>query len=297
VEREEAMPKDELLDQLAAVQGTRGIALYPSSCDYFDDFQQVPYDAVILNSRGISKTGRIGKVFCLNYDNNELLGRLTARNIRLSALLVIRDGCVEGGNYQCVQSDGFFGRMMPLINEPFCCFSDHHRKRLDVPADFIERDTPSFVERFLDHSDPLGRMRSFHVRLHPTTEADFVLGGIRVKVIRDSIWRSRRDSDLTVVKARGSEDKAVRFYLAGLLSSDAANPNILMCADPAAAIGPFLSEAERMGADRLTLRSIRNSCAEQIADELGQWQADYPREVTFYHLNAEDFRYFRSLNS
>jgi hypothetical protein len=69
------------------------VLFYPSSCGYSDEFQNVPYDAVILNSRSIRASERKGKVYCLNRDNNELLGLLHAKGIRLSGMLVIRDGC------------------------------------------------------------------------------------------------------------------------------------------------------------------------------------------------------------
>ena len=73
------------------------VIFYPPSCSYSDEFQSVPYDAVILNSNEMRCRELKGKVYCLDYDNNELLGLFFAKGIQLSAIVIIRDGCVEGG--------------------------------------------------------------------------------------------------------------------------------------------------------------------------------------------------------
>src|SRR6267378_3559367 len=95
------------------------VIFYPSSCSYSEDFQTLPYDAVILNSNGIHRSGKFGKVYCLNLDNNEALGIFAAKGIRLAALVIIRDGCSEGGNYECIASASFFGRLMPVMQDDF----------------------------------------------------------------------------------------------------------------------------------------------------------------------------------
>jgi hypothetical protein len=137
---------------LDAIDRTARVIFYPSSCGYSHEFQAVPYDAVILNSNANRRRERIGKVYCLNYDNNELLGLFLAKGIRLSAIVIIRDGCVEGGNYECATGDGFFGRLMPVVADQLDYFRDHEPRPIDVPARFVEFEAPDYLEPFTKNS-------------------------------------------------------------------------------------------------------------------------------------------------
>src|SRR6266850_2256527 len=135
------------------------VVFYPSSCRYSDDFQALPYDAVVLNSKGIRRPGKYGKVYCLNLDNNEALGLFAAKGIRLSAIVIIRDGCAEGGNYECVTSESFFGRLMPVMVNEFDYFTDHGRVPRRTGVHFSEVALPIYLKAFVTHSDPIGLMR------------------------------------------------------------------------------------------------------------------------------------------
>ena len=184
---------------LDSIDRNARVIFYPSSCEYSDDFQAVPFDTLVLNSKAFRRSEKIGKVYCLNFDNNELLGLFAAKGIRLSAMIVIRDGCAEGGNYECVATDNFFERLMPVMADRFAYFydhgpdkeadngNDHGRPSTDVPAEFVEFETPAYLESFIRHSEPLGAVRAFRVTPSPVVERDFILGQIRVRIIRDSI--------------------------------------------------------------------------------------------------------------
>src|SRR6266850_5751974 len=122
------------------------VVFYPSSCRYSDDFQALPYDAVVLNSKGIRRPGKYGKVYCLNLDNNEALGLFAAKGIRLSAMVIIRDGCSEGGNYECIASASFFGRLMPVMQDDFSYFTDHGPIPRHTPVRFSEVAAPTYLK-------------------------------------------------------------------------------------------------------------------------------------------------------
>ena len=67
------------------------------------------FDSVLLVCDGFSRSHRKGKAVCLKEDNNFVIGHLLGRGIDLAALCVIRDGCAEGGNYECILGPSSIG--------------------------------------------------------------------------------------------------------------------------------------------------------------------------------------------
>lgn len=274
------------------------VLFYPSACGYSHEFQKVPHDVVILNSNSFRTMKRRGKVCCLNYDNNALLGLLNAKRIQLSAILIIRDGCEEGGNYECAAKEGFFGRLLPVVADTFDYHRDHGPFPLDVPAQFEEYKTPDYLEAFIRKSAPLGEIRSFRVTASPNIERDLILGRVRVVVIRDSIWRDYDQSNLIVVKRLGSARWAIPNYLAGLSpNADSSAKVEFVSSSRTKSIQAFLQLAEERKSSRLSLIPIAGGRYEAIGREIEGWAGDYPEEIFLYHLNRDDFQYFKSLQT
>ena len=272
------------------------VLFYPSACAYSDVFQDVPFDAVILNSKGIGRRERKGKVYCLDYDNNELLGLFLAKGVQISAIVIIRDGCQEGGNYQCVARDSFFGRLMPVVAQQFQ-YSRDHGLPLDVPARFEQCQAPGYLEPFIRLSSPINLVESFHVTLCPEVEKEIILGKMRVTIIRDSIWRDLAQSDLVAVKKYGSSIQAVENYVdgLGLLEKDMVKRLEFVTERRAISIGSLLEKANRWKVPRLSLMPIARGSYRTIIQEIERWRNDYPKEIRFFHLNADDYCDFRAL--
>jgi hypothetical protein len=269
--------------------------LYPSSCLSYKEFQELPYDSVILNSRLFSRKKRIGKVYCLDYDNNELLGILHSRGINLSAMVIIRDGCVEGGNYECIAREGFISRTMPVMSTQFDLFSDHGIFPLDIPANFIECDTPGYLGPFIIKSNPLGKLRSFHIITYSIVEKDIVLGRIRLRVIWDSIWRYFDQSDLLVVRTKGSTRYSNPNYLLGRMPG--VNPKdkfefVDVCRMKS--IKHILKKAEVRKLSRIAFMPTADGSYKRIINEIRAWEGDFPKEISFFHLNVNDYQYIVS---
>jgi len=280
-------------------QGAR-VVLYPSSCGYHAEFQDAPFDVVILNSHRFRRSRRRGKVYCLGYDNNELLGLLLARGIKLSAIIIIRDGCAEGGNYECVVKEGFFGRLMPIMAEGFKYICDHNHENIpfDAPAHFDPIAVPDYVEPFVQFSEPIDAIQAFQVTLFPTVERDFVLGKIRVRVIRDSIWRNYQTSGLTVIIKRDeSAEIAVPNYLGGLLPNVNVEERFKFVQSyfKMGTLEPLLHRANQQKLKVLSLMPTEWGKYEKLADEILRWKKEYPQEVCFYHLHSDDYQYLKSL--
>ncbi len=278
------------IEVLNSIKKGDRVLLYPSSCPYIPAFQNVPHDVVILNSASI-KPGVIGKVYCLNVDNNELLGVLLAKSIRLSSVLIICDGCVEGGNYECCAKDGFFGRLIPILSQPFE-YSRDHGPEIDLPAHFAELETPDYLDAFIKASAPWQMVKSYHAKATQYEERELVLGNIRVRIIRDSIWQAYDQPGLIVVK----DSYAVAKYMEGLCKS----PNLAANVEKESrsrltSIEPWLRRADELGLRRASFIPMGGNRYKKIIKEVQCWDRDYPKEISFYHLNENDYQDFTSL--
>lgn len=284
-------------DILDTIDSSASVLYYPSSCQYAEEFQDLPFDAVILNSHEMRKPGRRDKVYCLDFDNNALLGMLCARNIRVSALVIIRDGCEEGGNYECITRAGFFGRLVPVVTEPFVYSYDHKKcSTHNVPAHFEAIDDPAYVSTLRRKSDPFDGSHSFRVTTSAAVERDIVLGQVRVQVIRDSIWRGIEHSDFVVARHFQAGPIAVEQYLEGRFPNSDWHERIEYV-DRAGnrRIRHYLELANERRLSRLLLMPIARGQYQAIVDEIQRWDKEYPQEVIFYHLHSDDYRSIRNL--
>jgi hypothetical protein len=129
-------------------------------------------------------------------------------------------------------------------------------------------------------------------------ERDFLLGRIRVAVVWDSIWRGYEPSDLVVVKRIGRPASAVPNYLKGLLpNADLAEKFEFVTTSRMTSIQLLLERAADTKLSRLSLTPVGGGRYRQIADEIRRWSGDYPKEVFLYHLNRNDFEYFKALQA
>jgi hypothetical protein len=187
---------------------------------------------------------------------------------------------------------------MPVVADTFELFRDHGPRRLDVPAHFQEFETPPYLKPFIEKSDPLGPIKSFHVKPFSRIERDILLGRIRVAVVWDSIWRGLDQSDLVVVKRIGSTRRAIPNYLRGLLpNADLTERFEFVTTSRVTSIQHLLQKAEDRKLSRLALIPLGGGRYRRTADEIQCWSGDYPEEVCLYHLNRNDFEYFKALQT
>ena len=63
--------------------------------------------------------------FVFFQDNNDVLRRIVRAGHQLGLFVGIRDGCSEGGNYECVHNNPFLSRVLEASADEFSYFSDH----------------------------------------------------------------------------------------------------------------------------------------------------------------------------
>jgi len=115
-------------------------------------------------SRGIplsllyaTKTARVARsadkwVFLLFEDNNHALERIAKTGWKIAQFFSVNDGCMEGGNYECVNEDPFMGKLLALMEDGGDYFTTHSSLLEKTFPWYAPRTHPSFKTHFLHGS-------------------------------------------------------------------------------------------------------------------------------------------------
>jgi hypothetical protein len=69
--------------------------------------------------------------FLFYQDNNDALARIKEAGWKIDMFVGIRDGCAEGGNYQCVHDDPFLTKLLAAASDSLVYFTNHSRLLTD----------------------------------------------------------------------------------------------------------------------------------------------------------------------
>lgn len=294
------MELDELLNSINK-SGTT--VLYPSSCQYHVDFQNLEFDNVILCSNGFRESSKIGKVFCVNADNNTLLGMLQKNGIKLNAVVIICDGCREGGNYECCAEMPFFHKLMPLFAGDFLYFSDHGIFAEDNPRNYFEDvisfesvETPSFVNLFKRRSSSYHTFNcSWKIKKQVSNPIIQKFKNVELVIHNQSIWDNHslllsNNLFLERIKNRDSKSfqnndwcKATEKYLVGL--DLPAISKLGYCGS----FPELLSISNEQKLDSIVFIPFNVDCYDEISEQLTFWIAEFPKQIHLFHARDKNY--------
>jgi len=178
----------QVIDLLQTVDRAGTVLFYPSSCFYHEKFQSLPFDNVILNSNSFSHSKKVGKVICTKVDNNALLGLFKRLNITVTDLVIMRDGCIEGGNYECCASNTFLGKVVGIQDSAFNVYYCHCSSgNFNLPAQIETIEVPEYLQLLRSFSNPMNQQQGFKISPKKFEKREFQLGHIKVGLIRESI--------------------------------------------------------------------------------------------------------------
>lgn len=285
---------DELLSSISKSDTT---VLYPSSCQYHDDFQNLEFDNVILCSNELPKSSKKRKVFCLKVDNNRLLGTLQRLGIKLNALVMIRDGCGEGGNYECCGEMPFLYKLMPLFADEFLYFADHglfaHEQINQNFANVVSLEpieSTDFVKTFQKHSSAhKENITGWKMKrlTNPPTVSTFK--NVELVTHYESIWTSDFSQfDLTFLENGevswqiSGRNEAIRNYFLGLAAPTLKTQD---CETFAA----LLEMANERKLECVAYVSYLSEYHNEICFLIRTWTGEFPKKIHLFHARDESF--------
>jgi len=279
------------------------VLLYFSSGRYHTDWEELPFDLAIMVDAWNSKFQVGPKFVALPMDNSLVARLLTALGIRAEALLAINDGCLEGGNYECLYGASGFGRLMPLLKEGCIVVTDHGRPRHWQPFHAEPCPHPGWSSRFPPSYCRPEAVRSYSLSWRPLPEVVLQAPAGRVRILHDTLWRHLDALDALILPDKLRESRGLHYYLASvpeaqhnsfLESLMAPGPELFYLAPrPARSILPQVYEALSRGHRRIGVLPNFRGNARAVVEEAAQADLRGIQDLTFFHLDPRDFRALR----
>lgn len=277
------------------------ILLYLSSCDYNEEFLEFPYDYIVLNSSSFRKKEQgqyirliRGKILLMPFDNEYCIRLLINAGLKINCFVGIQDGCVEGANHECINSQTFFSRLSPLLPKEFLYITNHffnYRKpeanRLPFTFHSLKLKQLPFNPACLSTYDiNQSKWKFLKVKRTASESVFFLAGKIHVHVHHASIWDCKVKVDGLVIPNYPPD--VLRNYL-----PDFNNQKYLMQRNAKEEMLTWANQNrhETIAAVAFDTDEIMTRI---LLPQLKAWNETYPKRIDFYHLKINELRLFRT---
>jgi hypothetical protein len=303
---------------------TSDMLLYQSSCGYHRSFQETPFGGVILCRDGFRCNERHGKVFLIQSDNNALLGMLFNARVKVKYLVCIRDGCMEGGNYECTNTSRHFGKLLPILHDHFFVVTDHGTDQgfFDIPVHAQEIGMLSVFEPFIARSHPSRPCILWEAKKQALEPVAVNFGKIRVFLRRDSIfnhieyldalfittrmprgymryfgiegeWRGLEESSGNDLAWRMTRRRPLELneHLYRRISWRGTSTSVILTLKGrVGSLSHLLAYAETHRVRTVGVTPCARGRYQRILREIEDHQGDYPSEIHMFHLHKDDYK-------
>ena len=132
--------------------------------------------------------GKRGYYFFL--ENNIALEVIRGLTPHLNYFVGVRDGCAEGGNFECVNDPQFLQKVVEFCPPEGMSIINDHSDFLDKNPEYIFNDKYIYLKEFLIeryNRDPIGETRHYHIKKHQPVIHEWKRGNIRLTIEFDNI--------------------------------------------------------------------------------------------------------------
>lgn len=281
----------QIIKLLNSIDRSKSILFYPSSCGYHEEFQSLPFDTVILNSRSFRISKKIGKVICTGIDNNALLGLFKKLNIEVSDIVIIRDGCCEGGNYECCASNTFLGKVVGIQKTPFNVSYCHvFSNSFNLPAQIDLIAAPEYVKILRLFSNPHGEQKGISIKPMTLEKKEFQLGRIKVGICQESIVASLDNYDVIAIPSNSTLLRSFENFAKGM---GVEHQNLFYRIEsetPEVSFTEFLELAKSKKWQKLAVLPFGRKNYRGVLSAIENHNNSKLHSIDFFHLHNFDYR-------
>jgi len=228
------------------------------------------------------------------FDNEYAIRLLIDAGLKINCFVGIQDGCVDGGNHECINSQNFFSRLSPLLPNEFLYITNHlfyFRKPVAnrLPFKFLllkQKRFPFDPACLSNYQSDLSKLMLFKVSRMASESMLFCIGNINVHVHYASIWDCMEKADGWVIPAY--PPNVIRNYLPDYNTS-----KYLRKSEAVDNMLEWALENKHSLIASIPFDSDENMAA-NLPYELATWRGVYPESIHFYHLKKNELNRFRA---
>jgi hypothetical protein len=279
--------------------------LYLASGKYLSEYENLPFDKVILVDRSIRRNDEVphgSKVTLIPGDALRGIRRLKQeKELRINCLVSVNEGLYGGGGDYPIFSDFLLGYLSPLLTDELLVITDINYykpaqiakkvKKMDWGFDKMEIDSnhPRYInprnftlygrQERPNYGDVFLLTRTNKRNLLPLNKK------LTIELIHGSIWEHEQSLDLLGINLRPREDENSRYSINRFFQDHDKVYNI-----HGKQIEEILVHAEDKKVEYLGLTPWMKGDYGHVIDVLRNFHPKYLKKISFCHLRRNDFQ-------
>jgi len=271
---------------------------YFASGDVRKEYNNLDFDKIYLIDKCFNKgtNGRIiskGKITCIGMDCLESIKFLAKENVKIDYFVSLNEGLWEGGGSYAINSDIFLGYAMTLLNNCYIHIMNmsyygtrEYHVSMDIPYDMIEikEDDDRYLNPsiFSDYDFAVNGAKVLQMsKLISKNHEISINQNTIIKIIHDSIWNYYEY--LETIAISFSQQDQLDFFdkIPKVL-----NLNKMQTDD-------VFNYCESHKIEKIGFTPWGKGNYKNFINKLKERESDYPREISLFHLNKNDYQEFK----
>ena len=282
------------------------LVYFASGTTIKEEYYSLPYSNIILVDKAFRNNKLEGdKVFCLKKDCLAAVKLFKTLNITIDCFVCINEGLIDGGGSFPINSDNFIGYCSQILNSSLIHVGQpdynksmsenlHYRKHyLDIPYENkieLNDSSPAYIDPKIFSTGYSYRNGKVHqISFETKTPRKITFNNVTINIKHGSIWDDQSILDGLFLNIREIEIREnlelfeEKIYFFRNQHSRYNNEKRWYSFSEVIA----LCTSKKL--DKIGLVPHRGDYLEEV-NEFKNNPSEYPKEVTYYHLNKGDYK-------
>jgi hypothetical protein len=284
--------------------------LYLASGKYRSEYENLPYDKVILVDRSIRINDKVplgSKVTLIPRDALPGIRKLKEyKDLKINCLVSVNEGLYGGGGDYPIFSDFLLGYLSPILADELLVITDINFLKAAEIAKNVRKMNWGFNKIRIGSNHPRyidpRNFTTYGGEERPNYGDVFLLTRINgriplplneklpVELMHGSIWEHEQSLDLLGINLRPRENENARYSINRFFQSHNKVYNI-----HSKSIEEILAHAEDRKVEYLGLTPWMKGDYGHVIEFLRNYQPKYLKKISFFHLRRNDFRMLYNL--
>ena len=264
------------------------------------NYKSLPFDKIYLIDNCFKKDRKdniytVGKITCVGMDCLESIAFLKKENVQIDYFVSLNEGLYEGGGSYAINSDMFLGYFMPLLKDEYIhimnksYYQGGYGVSMDLPykKKVISEDDDRYLSPFIfsDADYQKHHAKVFEMTRINNTQNFNLNSNIKLTISHDSIWNHYDKLDLLILSIFPESRKTIFEKIPKVINIKETNYN------------EILNYCVKNKISKIGFTPWLKGKYNNFHEALKNYNAEYPKEITLFHLNKGDFSELKKITN